>query len=652
MNQQRCPHCGSLNPPGNTRCQSCRRYLTVPPATRAAEEGRPGSGRTSAFQRLKGTLSRMWTRVTGQGSPPPARRSPRQGTAAFSSTPQQPMSVRPRPTPSSPPPRATQPMALRHHAQAAPPPVPQERHTKGPPPPLRPNTPFQDGRFLILTPRQLEHVVYYDALDLRCGHCQTPHERVPPNGLCRACHQPLQTVLIHEHHLPVQSHLRPQMLQMGNVGHPKILHHLDVLTFTRATFTVLQHPGQWGVVVRGRRPRPIDDALAVVGQVAHAFTYLHQQGFAYTSTDRGSWQLALENVLTLSGNEAKVADLSPIRALPTDAQARQQAIAADIAFLGQLLLFLSTDLTHFPGHQEEAPPLLHPVITDALQHRYPSVTAFLQALREIPEATTPPRPLKPLHGQATHPGRRHQHNEDAIVTFTYNKEQGGKSVPIGFYLVADGMGGHEAGDLASRTVNQIVTEWVLQTKVLPDLRKTTRKLTKESITEELLQEAIQRANQVLLHRAKAQNSNLGSTVTAALIIGNAATVVNVGDSRTYLLRQGQLQQVTRDHSLVARLVEANVITPGEVREHPRRNEIYRSLGQEDEIEVDTFTFPLKRGDRLILCCDGLWEMVEDAEIKRIIEAAKSPQQACDALIHAANRAGGEDNISVIVVEME
>jgi protein phosphatase len=214
------------------------------------------------------------------------------------------------------------------------------------------------------------------------------------------------------------------------------------------------------------------------------------------------------------------------------------------------------------------------------------------------------------------------------------------------------MGGYEAGDLASRTVNQIVTDWVLQTKILPDLRKTTRKLTEDSITEELLQEAIQQANRVLLQRAKAQSSDMGSTVTAALIIGNAVTVVNVGDSRTYLLREGQIQQVTQDHSLVARLVEANVILPEEVRQHPRRNEIYRSLGQDAEIEVDTFTFALKRGDRLILCCDGLWEMVEDTQIQQIAEAAKTPQQACDALIQTANQAGGEDNISVIVVEME
>jgi protein phosphatase len=443
------------------------------------------------------------------------------------------------------------------------------------------------------------------------------------------------------------------MLRLGAAGHPKILRHLDLLTFTHATFTILQHPGLWGVVVRGRRPRPSDNALAIVVQVAQVFTYLHQQGFTYSLDDESGLPLALENILTLSGNEARVADLSLIQPLPVVTQAQKQVIASDIAFLGQLLLYLSTDITSLPGSLNQASDTIRPVIAGALQHRYSNVAAFIQALHAF--STRPPapqRPLKPIHGQATHPGQHHQHNEDAIVTFTYNKEQSGQSVPIGFYLVADGMGGYEAGDLASRTVNQIVTDWVLQTKILPDLRKTTRKLTEDSITEELLQEAIQQANRVLLQRAKAQSSDMGSTVTAALIIGNAVTVVNVGDSRTYLLREGQIQQVTQDHSLVARLVEANVILPEEVRQHPRRNEIYRSLGQDAEIEVDTFTFALKRGDRLILCCDGLWEMVEDTQIQQIAEAAKTPQQACDALIQTANQAGGEDNISVIVVEME
>jgi protein phosphatase len=168
----------------------------------------------------------------------------------------------------------------------------------------------------------------------------------------------------------------------------------------------------------------------------------------------------------------------------------------------------------------------------------------------------------------------------------------------------------------------------------------------------LLVQAIREANGALIHHAQNTGSDLGSTLTAALIAGETAFVANVGDSRAYLLRGGRLEQITRDHSVVARLAEVGIIRPEEIRTHPRRNEIYRSLGHQPQVEVDLFTRPLQKGDRLILCSDGLWEMVPDSEIRRIVEKARTPQQACDALVEAANRAGGEDNIAVIVVEME
>ena len=157
---------------------------------------------------------------------------------------------------------------------------------------------------------------------------------------------------------------------------------------------------------------------------------------------------------------------------------------------------------------------------------------------------------------------------------------------------------------------------------------------------------------MICERGRKKDSDLGSTVTAALVIGNVATVANVGDSRTYLLRQEKLERITQDHSLVARLADAGVIKPEEIRTHPQRNQIYRCLGHKPKLDVDTFTIQLQAGDRLILCSDGLWEMVLDDDIQRIVEKARTPQKACDVLIEEANRAGGDDNISVIVVELE
>jgi len=245
-------------------------------------------------------------------------------------------------------------------------------------------------------------------------------------------------------------------------------------------------------------------------------------------------------------------------------------------------------------------------------------------------------------------GQARAHNADMVNAISFDGDWNGQPVSIGFYLVADGMGGYSNGDLASRTASQVMTDCIVE--VSPDSRRRL-KLAAGETPAELLAQATQRANKALLDHRQTKG-DLGSTVTTALVVGDVATIGNVGDSRAYLLRAGRLGQITRDHSLVARLVETGRITPEEARTHPQRNMIYRSLGDKPEVEVDIFTSKLERGDVLLLCSDGLWEMVTDDEILRIIESARDPQKACDALIEAANRAGGEDNIGVIVVEME
>ncbi len=492
--------------------------------------------------------------------------------------------------------------------------------------------------------------IFYDAVDLICSSCLHHHESPPQGGACLACGTPLNAVLIHERQQPpasqIQHPLLSRLVNLGQRNHPYILFHHELLTFAQISYSVVSHPGRWGYLVPGNRT--MDEIIAIITQMGKALNFLHQQDFYLNSINNGGTDI-IENWVALPGcNEVRLADLN--NCLPLVSENRVNQVAQDIKFLGQVLFYLSSGILRTDPDPSLAPLEFRPFIERSLTGQYQSPMALMQDLSGAP--SSPMRQLNPSHGQATHPGRKHTVNEDTIVTFTYNKQQSGHAVPVGFYLVADGMGGHDAGDLASRTVNQIVTNWVLQVQVLPDLRKTTRKLTAENIPADILKRAIAEANTALQHHAQSRNSDLGSTVTAALLIGDTATIVNVGDSRTYRLRNDQLVQITRDHSLVARLVEANIIYPEEVRSHPRRNQIYRSLGHKPDVEIDTFTVPMQRGDRLILCCDGLWEMVLDQDIKRIIKASRTPQEACDQLIIAANAAGGEDNISVIVVEME
>jgi serine/threonine protein phosphatase PrpC len=143
---------------------------------------------------------------------------------------------------------------------------------------------------------------------------------------------------------------------------------------------------------------------------------------------------------------------------------------------------------------------------------------------------------------------------------------------------------------------------------------------------------------------------MGTTITAAVVVGLTAFVANVGDSRTYLYREPEgLRKITRDHSVVAYLVETGIIKPDDIYTHAQRNQIYRSLGANPLIQVDTFIEPLQTGDIVLLCSDGLWEMVRDERIQQILRDGTDPSQMASALIEAALDGGGADNVSVIVV---
>ena len=172
--------------------------------------------------------------------------------------------------------------------------------------------------------------------------------------------------------------------------------------------------------------------------------------------------------------------------------------------------------------------------------------------------------------------------------------------------------------------------------------------------EEQLKAAIQQANRAILRYGEQQTAarGLGSTVTVALVHNDQAYIANVGDSRTYLLRNQQLTPLTRDHSLVARLVESKQIEPEDVYTHPQRNLIYRSLGAgHKNIDVDIFHETLRGSDSLLLCSDGLWEMVRQQDLLKVLSEQSSPQKICETLIDMANANGGEDNITAVVVHV-
>jgi len=274
-------------------------------------------------------------------------------------------------------------------------------------------------------------------------------------------------------------------------------------------------------------------------------------------------------------------------------------------------------------------------------------------------------------------GKQREQNEDCAYKRIESSEDG----DLGLFVVADGMGGYKAGEVASRlaietirktldsffkplpeqpTIKLEAVNRVLHSSAGPSeaaSEQQTQKLSESSdiaVIEQQLKTAVEQANRAIVSYGEQQSGarGLGSTVTAALIQQNRIYIANVGDSRTYLVRKGQLKPLTKDHSLVAKLVESNQITQEEVYTHPQRNLIYRSLGAgHKNVEVDIFHETLQAGDKLLLCSDGLWEMVHHKDLLTILSENTSPQTICDKLIERANESGGEDNITAIVVHV-
>jgi serine/threonine protein phosphatase PrpC len=224
-------------------------------------------------------------------------------------------------------------------------------------------------------------------------------------------------------------------------------------------------------------------------------------------------------------------------------------------------------------------------------------------------------------GVATDIGRVREGNEDSYL------------VEPPLYAVADGMGGHRGGEVAS----QLALE-VLERGLRDDPRE--------------LAERVRAANRAVFDRSAADRkvTGMGTTLTAALIQGGVAKLAHVGDSRAYLLRAGAFRQLTQDHTLVARMVKAGEITPAEAELHPHRNVLTRALGTEADVEVDVQDVGLLEGDRLLLCSDGLTVMLTEDQVQAILESTSQAQEAAERLVRAANRAGGLDNITVLIVD--
>lgn len=229
-------------------------------------------------------------------------------------------------------------------------------------------------------------------------------------------------------------------------------------------------------------------------------------------------------------------------------------------------------------------------------------------------------------GVKTDVGRVREGNEDSFL------------VDEPLFVVADGMGGHLAGDVASSTAVEIISS---------------NSATASGANPETLAELIRAANAAIWEKASTdpQLRGMGTTCTLVLLDGSRAHIAHVGDSRAYLLRDGRLEQLTEDHTLVARMVKEGRLRAEDAEHHPQRSIITRALGVDSEVDVDLSVLELQPGDRLLICSDGLSSMIDHSAIQEALADHEDPQAAADDLVARANEAGGEDNVTVVVIEV-
>ncbi len=257
------------------------------------------------------------------------------------------------------------------------------------------------------------------------------------------------------------------------------------------------------------------------------------------------------------------------------------------------------------------------------------------------------RKVDPLEvGQGTDIGRAREANEDSFLTLKSLIGTRSEPLAIALLIVADGMGGHTKGQEASSLAIRVAGGVILREVLLPALSRRASEIANRPI-HEILTEATLSANQAVAQ----MESDAGTTLTSALVLGHSAYVAHVGDTRVYYLNDEGLHQITQDHSLVNRLTELGQISAQEAQHHPQRNFLYRAVGQVYELKVDTYSRRLEAGSHLILCSDGLWSAVSEEEIVDAVRTSRSPQEACNELIYRANEHGGEDNITMLLANI-
>jgi PPM family protein phosphatase len=490
-------------------------------------------------------------------------------------------------------------------------------------------TPLGDHYAVEGLVRLSEGRMFYLATDVRpelplrkcwaCGHAETPRKA----SNCASCDTAFRDrrFLVSARWVSSRYDAYVDFFRK-ELEHPGLATPVDVFVEDGVLFSVLPYTGE-GLMVDEASPlnnaRLLDLGQRIIGTLA----YLHLHGVRLATLNRANLLVSPDNTIRLYDLEVEET-LPNGDAIPRD---RQQEVLCAVGELLRRYCDIEADaLIDFLLGAEEG-----------------GAADLAKFGREIESRFDVFAPLSypPLLGGMSDVGLTRQLNEDNWGWMRLSDR-------AKLYVVADGMGGHDGGEVAS----------ALAVKTLCEVARA-RELSApqgEDAVENLLDESFQTANNTIKDTADAKGTDMGTTLTCILVLeqpdngeGPIGFMANVGDSRGYLLRNGVLHQITKDHSLVQKMVERGRITADEARHHPHSNILLRTVGTERDIEIDIFRVELEAGDKVLMCSDGLWGEVEDRDMESILNTYTDPRIASRELVRAAHHGGGKDNVTLMIV---
>ncbi len=455
------------------------------------------------------------------------------------------------------------------------------------------------------------------------------------------------------------SETRPMgALAQLRLEHPALLAPREALTIGAQQYVVIPAPQD----TQPAAPIPASLALQQIISIGEALAYLHNRGVAHLKVQPAS-------IVLVNGRAclSHLEDAQMVRASGDDAQL---LFERDANFLALTLAALTA-----PGSGGPQAQAIDAIREHGISHSYQSVAQVIadcqQALALGQDSAHQGTPsavptLTVLAGHATSVGRVRSNNEDALGNLVMTVIDGrGKPCLAACFVVADGVGGEEYGELASQIAVQQIIEQTLRKLALPAIQRAGQQaipwsseldtIERERQMREALIDGFHLANREIRALGQAQGKTAGTTATVLLIFGRQALIGHAGDSRAYRLNSGVLTALTEDHSYVQRLIRLGQLAPDNRAGQANRNKLYRALGQQDQIDIDVIACPLEPGDRFLLCSDGLWDAVPEPILADVLgqqEQWLSPTERAARLVALADEAGGADNSTALVIEIE